>query len=155
MLKNMDRQKATLIGIGLIVLGVVIALDLWALLPVLVLGTLGGYLYRQRRIEGRIGAAVQSGLWLIGLAFLFLIDFVLPGLLILAGTSLVVRGREPEIDRRVTALLARVGVQLSTTQYTSNALAVPVQPAPQAAAPQPQAEVKQDEPANTGETVRL
>lgn len=163
---RLNQQQTLVIGTSLIVLGIVMALNLWALLPVLVLGGAGAYLYRERRRIGRTGAAVQSGIWLIGLALLFLIDFVVPGIIILAGLSLLARGREAAIDARVVSLLARFGVHLpgATTappaQPTPPAAATPAIAAPpaQPIAAEPAAQPAQpatSESAATGETIRL
>lgn len=148
---------------------------MWGLLPVLGLSAAGAYLYTERRRAGRIGAAVQSGLWLIGLAVLFLIEFVTPGIIILAGLSLLARGREAELDARLVRLLAKLGVQVPGIQLaraTSTAPVAPVQSVPTIAAqspaqppvPTPPATpatpatpptVQPDERATTGETIRL
>ncbi len=102
-MKLHDRRTRYL-GIALIVLGLFAVFRLWWLLPTMLLATAGGYIYLQRRRMGRIPEAVQSGLWLIGLAVLFLVDFLFPGILILAGASLLVRGHEAELDQRVQYL---------------------------------------------------
>jgi hypothetical protein len=56
---------------------------------------------------GRTIEAVQGGLWGVGLALLFLTGFVWPGLLFLAGASILVRGREQQLDDQVQRLLGR------------------------------------------------
>lgn len=145
--RNMDQVKLRYLGIGLIVLGVMAALNLWGLIPALVLAGIGGYLYVERRKEGRVAAAVQSGLWLVGMAALLLIHFVFPGVLLLAGASLLMRGHEPEVDRRVNRFLAGFGVNLP-----------PMGQAPAQAAPMQTAQnvpYEEEERATTGETTRL
>ncbi len=163
-----NRKTTVIIGMSLIVLGIVMAFGLWGLLPVLVLSVAGVYLYTERRRVGRIGAAVQSGLWLIGLAVLFLIEFVMPGIIILAGLSLLARGRETELDAQLVRLLAKLGVQVPGTQLAHTTPTAPVQSVPTIAAqppvptppatpvaPAPQPTVQPDERATTGETIRL
>ncbi len=154
---RLNQQQTLVLGTSLIVLGVVMALNLWALLPVLVLGGAGAYLYRERRRSGRTGAAVQSGIWLIGLALLFLIDFVLPGIIILAGLSLLARGHEAAIDARVVGLLARLGVRLPGAAVASTTAAAPppTPPAIPATPAAPASPASSDENATTGETIRL
>ncbi len=167
-----DRKTTVILGTGLIVLGIVMAFGLWGLLPVLGLSAAGVYLYTERRRTGRIGAAVQSGLWLIGLAVLFLVQFVMPGIIILAGLSLLARGRETELDAWLVRLLAKLGVQVpgiqlarvtSTTPVTSvqSVPTIAAQPPAQPPVPPPSATpttpptVPPDERATTGETIRL
>ncbi len=163
-----NRKTTVIIGMSLIVLGIVMAFGLWGLLPVLVLSVAGVYLYTERRRVGRIGAAVQSGLWLIGLAVLFLIEFVMPGIIILAGLSLLARGRETELDAQLVRLLAKLGVQVPGTQLAHTTPTAPVQSVPTIAAqppvptppatpvaPAPRPTVQPDERATTGETIRL
>jgi hypothetical protein len=100
-----DNRRSAAIGIGLIVLGVIWWLNLWwLLLPgALIAGGVAAYI--QRRAT-RAPEAVQVGLWGVGLGLLLLIDFVFPGVLFLAGISILARGREPEIDSRVQRLIS-------------------------------------------------
>ncbi len=143
-LRNMDQRKLRYLGIGLIAVGVFAALRLWFLLPLLVLGGIGAFLYVERRREGRIAAAVQSGLWLVGMGVLLLIQFVFPGVLLLAGASLLLRGHEAQADQRVSELLTRMGVQLpGTTNQPAGAQHVAIEQGSAQAEP------------NTGETTRL
>lgn len=169
---QMDRKTTVIIGTSLIVLGIVMAFGLWGLLPVFGLSAAGAYLYTERRRVGRIEAAVQSGLWLIGLAVLFLIEFVMPGIIILAGISLLARGREAELDAQLVRLLAKLGVQVPGTQLAHTTPTAPVQSVPTLVAqppvqppvptppttpvaPAPRPTVQPDERATTGETIRL
>jgi hypothetical protein len=46
------------------------------------------------------------------MGLLLLINFVFPGVLLLAGASLLLRGHEAQADQRVNELLSRMGVQL-------------------------------------------
>lgn len=144
-LRNMDQRKLRYLGIGLIAVGVFAALRLWFLLPLLVLGGIGAFLYVERRREGRIAAAVQSGLWLVGMGLLLLIQFVFPGVLLLAGASLLLRGHEAQADQRVSELLTRMGVQLPAAagHQPAGAQQVAIEQGGTQAEP------------NTGETTRL
>jgi hypothetical protein len=155
-----DQKKLTIAGIGLIVLGVITILGLWWAVPVLLLGSVGGYVYVERRKEGRIVAAVQSGLWLVGLALLLLFDIMFPGILLLAGASLLLRGREPQADQQVVRLLARMRVHLPDAPGASPAvpyqrIATPTDQTDARVAAQPTMEQERDHGANTGETTRL
>jgi hypothetical protein len=105
---NLNTQQTRMLGIGLIALAVVIIFNLWSLIPVALLAGGGAYIYRRERSAGRINSAVQGGLWGIGLAVLYLIDFVLPGVLLLAGASLLLRGKEEQADVRVQSTLRRL-----------------------------------------------
>jgi hypothetical protein len=147
------------LGISLIVLGVLALLNWWGLIPVLILGSVGAHLYTQRRLEGRVPMAVQSGLWLIGMALLFMLDFIFPGILLLAGASLLVRGHEHEADRRVVNFMGRLGVHLSPAPargVTAAPAAPSIQqkPAEQAGPHTPGVSGEDQEP-STGKTVRL
>jgi hypothetical protein len=139
----MDQRTLRYLGIGLIALGVFAALRLWFLLPVVILGGVGAFLYVERRREGRTAAAVQSGLWLSGMGLLLMIDFVFPGVLLLAGASLLLRGQEAQADQRVSEALARMGVQLPAAGQPNGARSVAIEHS--ATQPEP----------NTGETTRL
>lgn len=148
---RIDYKQSRYLGIALIVLGVLAVLGLWGLLPTLVLGAAGVYLYTQRRQIGRIGEAVHGGLWLLGLALLFLVDFVFPGVLLLAGLSLLLRGREHEVDSRVQHFLTHFKSQQRTVNAPPRAQQAPVQSSPVA----PTTPAENDEAASTGETIRL
>jgi hypothetical protein len=154
--RNMDQKHVRYLGISLIVLGVLALLNWWGLIPVLILGSVGAHLYTQRRLEGRVPMAVQSGLWLIGMAVLFLLNFIFPGILLLAGASLLVRGHEHEADQRVVNVMRRLGVHLSPTPargMTAASAAPTIQqtPADQTAA----GTSSGDQEPSTGKTVRL
>lgn len=160
MMRKLGPTKARYIGIGLIILGVFAALQLWWLLPPLILAGVGAYLYTERRREGRIVAAVQSGLWLFGMAVLFLFHFIIPGILVLAGASLLIRGREQETDRKISNWLDSVGIHLDPSYsvpvtYNTNVPITPVtQPPTVTPGQQPNVSVQEHKP-NTGETTRL
>jgi hypothetical protein len=109
--------------------------------------------YQQRRLAGRPNEAVQAGLWCIGMAVLFLIGFVWPGVLFLAGASLLIRGREDAVEagvqRAVTQMRQRRGASrpIPTQQVPITTQQIPVtRLTPQVGEP--------DAP-STGETRRL
>jgi hypothetical protein len=103
---NLNQQQARNAGIALIVIGVVAILKLWWAIPAALLVAAGVAIYRRQRGIGRTGEAVQGALWGIGLAVLMLAHFLVPGVLLLGGASLLLRGRELEADQRVRHLLA-------------------------------------------------
>lgn len=147
---RIDYRQSRYLGIALIAIGVFAVLRLWWILPTAILTAAGMYLYMQRRQVGRTNEAVQGGLWLVGLGVLFLINFLFPGVLLLAGASLLLRGREHEVDMRVQHVLARFknnrnGASVPSTHN------VPVH----AAQPDPQPQAQQEDTATTGKTIRL
>ncbi len=95
-----DNRRSAAVGIGLIILGVIWWLNLWwLLLPgALIAGGVAAYIQRRAM---RASEAVQIGLWGVGLGLLLLADFLFPGVLFLAGVSILARGREPKIDAQV------------------------------------------------------
>ena len=104
----MNRQQNVVVGVFLVGLGLVWWLNLgWLIWPGALIG-LGAVAYTQRRQMGDTIAAVQAGLWLVGLGVLFLLHFVFPGVLFLAGASILARGREQQIDDQVQAFLGNV-----------------------------------------------
>ncbi len=99
------REDATLIGGALVGLGLVWALDLWWLvLPGMLLG-LAVWSYRHSHKLGRVEEALQAALWFGGFGLLALTGFVWPGVLILAGMALLLRGREHEVDARLQQII--------------------------------------------------
>lgn len=100
------QQNSVVVGAVLIGLGIVWWLNLWWLIWPGVLFVAGAMAYTQRRRLGRTVEAVQAGLWLFGLGLLFLLHFVFPGILLLAGASILLRGREYQADDQVQALLS-------------------------------------------------
>lgn len=145
-MNNLNSRQAKYLGIALIALGVFTILRLWWLIPALVLAGAGIFVYMQRRGLGRVNEAVQFGLWGIGLALLTLVKLVFPGVLLLAGASLLLRGREQEIDNRVQALIARFGINRG-----SGTAITPTNPAASQAT---KISIVEEQPA-TGETTRL
>ncbi len=104
---NFNQQRTRYAGIALVILGVVAVFNLWWLVPAALLATGGLVIYRRQRAIGRRGEAVQALLWGVGLAVLLLADFIFPGVLILGGASLLLRGREAAADDRLQAVVAR------------------------------------------------
>ncbi|MEN9936228.1 MAG: hypothetical protein RLZZ387_2807 [Chloroflexota bacterium] len=123
---NLDKRQQAIAGVFLIGLGVVWWLNLWWLLWPGMLAAAGVTAYVQRRAMGRVVEAVQGGMWGVGLALLFLLGFVWPGLLFLAGASILARGREHQLDGRVQALIGRARRQPGTAIQRSQAQQVPI-----------------------------
>jgi hypothetical protein len=103
---NTNKQQTAAIGALLIVFGLVMWLNLWWLVAPGALVAGGVLAYRRRRQLGRPVEAVQALLWCFGLALIFLSGFWL-GVLFLAGLSLLVRGREPQIDMMIQQALSQ------------------------------------------------
>ncbi|GAB4109246.1 MAG: hypothetical protein OHK0022_61740 [Roseiflexaceae bacterium] len=143
---NTNRQQSVSIGAILIGLGLLWWLNLWWLLLPAFLAVGGAIGYVQRRSFGRPVEAVQIGLWGVGLSLLFLIGFVWPGILLLAGLSILLRGRELEADAAVQRALGRIANR-------GRAPSVPAQRVP--IVTQQSLQVQQEEKATTGETRRL
>src|SRR5215216_3262800 len=95
---NLNKQSTVTAGVILISLGVVVLFNLWSLIFPAALLVGGVVAYQQRRRIGHINEAVQVGIWGVGLALLFLVHFFWPGVLFLAGASVLARGREDRID---------------------------------------------------------
>jgi len=125
-----DKRQQLVLGGFLIGLGLVWWLNLWWLLVPAAVGAAGVAAYVQRRAMGRVVEAVQGGLWGVGLALLLLLGFVWPGLLFLAGASILARGREQEVDRRVQSLLGRLR-RPNTALQPARSQQVPVTTYPQ------------------------
>ncbi len=143
---NTNRQQSVSIGAILIGVGVLWWLNLWWLLVPGILAVGGAIGYVQRRTYGRPVEAVQIGLWGMGLGLLFLLGFVWPGILLLAGLSILLRGRENEADAAIQGALARIANR-------SRPAPVPTQRVPLVT--QQSLQVQQEEKATTGETRRL
>ena len=150
---NLNQQQTRYAGIAVIVFGIVAVFNLWWLIPSALLVGGGAVIYQRQRASGRTGEAVQALLWGVGLAVLMLADFVFPGVLLLGGASLLLRGREPQADARVQATVARFA-----RRRTPAVTATPAMSAPQAPVAQPQQRVtivNSTEQPSTSETVRL
>ncbi len=152
---NFNKQPSVAVGAFLIGLGVVWWLHLWALLLPAALLIGGVVAYQQRRRMGRTVEAVQVGLWGVGLALLFMLHFIWPGILFLAGASVLMRGRETNADTYVQNALAQARRRPTAARSTPTQH-VPIttsQPAPLTPA-QPRPVVSESK-TNTGETTRL
>ena len=144
---NLNQKQARNAGIVLIVLGLVAIFDLWWMIPAALLATGGVVIYRRQKALGRNGEAVQAALWGLGLAVLMLIDFIMPGVLLLGGASLLMRGREAEVEARALKVVGRIGRRRTP--------AMPAPQAPAATPPQPITIVEAREQPTGTETVRL
>lgn len=144
---NLQKNQSVAAGIFLIAIGVVALFGLWNLLLPGILVVAGVVVYMQRRQAGRTIEAVQAGMWCLGLALLFAFDFFWPGILFLAGLSILARGHEFEVDDRVQRLIGRASAR--SMRRTSPAQHVPVTVVPQETSEQSQSE------AMTNETRRL
>jgi hypothetical protein len=105
---NTTNRQTVIMGVFLIALGVVWWLNLWSLLlpaAMIVAGVVG---YLQRRSAGRKDEAIQAALWGIGMGLLFLAGFVWPGVLFIAGASILLRGREAQVEASVRQAITRV-----------------------------------------------
>jgi hypothetical protein len=151
---NFNKQPSVALGAFLIALGVVWWLNLWSLLLPAALLIGGIVAYQQRRRMGRTVEGVQVGLWGVGLALLFMLHFIWPGVLFLAGASVLMRGRETNVDAYVQNALAQARRRPATTARPTPTQHVPIttsQPAPLSPA-QP---TPVERTSNTGETTRL
>ncbi len=121
---NVNNRQATIAGGFLIALGLIWWLNLWWLLlpAALVIGGVGAFL--QRRAVGRNNEALHAGLWGVGLGLLFLLDFVWPGILFLAGGSILLRGREAQAQAMIEQTFDRVRGRIRPNRRAQN---VPVE----------------------------
>ncbi len=147
---RIDNRQARFLGITLIALGIIAVFGLWELVLPATLAAGGWFMYVQRRQMGRTNEAVQFGLWGVGLALLLLVDMLpfFPGILVVAGASLLARGREQKIDQRVQRLTG----QLQSGRRSPTAPRAQDVPVHQSYV-QPQ-ETEEDA-SSTGKTIRL
>jgi hypothetical protein len=143
---NPNKQQTAAIGAFLIALGLVMWLNLWWLIApgALVAGGVVGY--RQRQRLGRPAEAVQVLLWCFGLALVFLTGFWL-GVLFLAGSSLLLRGRELQANTMIQQAISQARTRRSASRSIATQQ-VPISAAP--AAP-----TSEYEAPSTGNTTRL
>jgi 4-amino-4-deoxy-L-arabinose transferase-like glycosyltransferase len=129
---NTNPRRTAVLGIFLIALGFIWWMNLWWLLlpAALVAGGVIGYL--QRRAAGRMDEALHSALWGVGLGILFLAQFVWPGILFLAGGSILLRGREAQIQTFVEQQAARARGRIRPSRPAER---VPVETVPSSAVP--------------------
>jgi hypothetical protein len=151
---NFNKQPSVAAGVFLVVLGLVWWLNLWSLLLPGALLVGGAAAYMQRRQMGRLIEGVQVGIWGVGLALLFMLHFVWPGVLFLAGASFLARGRESRIDAAVQQLVARFNARRASRAVPTQQVQISTHyPAPIVPA-QPQQPAGQERSA-TGDTTRL
>lgn len=150
---NLNQTQARYAGIALIGLGIVAIFDLWWVLPAALLAAGGIAIYRRQKALGRNGEAVQAALWGLGLALLMLVDFLLPGVLLLGGASLLMRGREAQVEARALAVVGRFGRRRAPAVTATPTMTAPQ--APVAAPPQRVTIVDPREQVTGNETVRL
>ena len=123
---NINQTQARYAGIALIAIGVVAIFNLWWLIPSALLATGGMVIYRRQKALGRNGEAVQAALWGLGLALLMLVDFLVPGVLLLGGASLLMRGREAEVEARALGVVGRFS-RRRTPAITATPTVTPVE----------------------------
>lgn len=156
---NLNQAQARYAGIVLVLLGIVAIFNLWWMIPAALLAGGGFAIYRRQRVAGRRGEAVQALLWGVGLAVLLLADFIFPGVLLLGGASLLLRGREAQFEDRTLATLARLGRRRAPAAQPQPLPAMAAaQPPVAAPAAQPQQRVTLVDPAEQpagSETIRL
>ena len=125
---NFNRQQSIAVGIFLIVLGLVAWLNLWWLIWPGALVAAGIIGYSQRRRVGRPQEAVHVGLWGIGLALVFLLHFWV-GILFLAGASVLLRGRENQVEEWVERTFRQTRSRPTTIQsYPVQQVPITTQP---------------------------
>lgn len=146
---NTNQQRTLYAGTALIGLGVVALLDLWWLVPVVLFAGVGYLVYTTRRSIGRYDEAVQGGLWGIGMALLWMIG-IFPGIILLAGASLIVRGRETQVDAKVQQLLGQ-GQAALQSRRSAQSTSAPIVPQRSNTI----TIVTPDDSSVTGETTRL
>ena len=151
---NFNKQPSVALGAFLIGLGVVWWLHLWSLLLPAALLVGGVMAYQQRRRMGRTVEGIQVGLWGVGLALLFMLHFIWPGVLFLAGASVLVRGRENNVDTYVQNAIAQARRRPAAARPTPTQH-VPITTSQPAPLPQAQPRPTVSEKSNTGETTRL
>ena len=152
---NFNKQPSAALGAFLIGLGIVWWLNLSALLLPAALLIGGVVAYQQRRRMGRTVEGVQVGLWGVGLALLFMLHFIWPGVLFLAGASVLVRGRETNVDAYVQNAVSQArrrpaAARPTPTQHVPITTSHP--------APLPPAQLQptgSERRSNTSETTRL
>jgi hypothetical protein len=135
---NANKRQSAVMGIFLIAVGLVWWLNLWWLLLPGALVIAGAMGYLQRRAAGRMAEGMQAALWGVGLGLLFLIGFVWPGILFLAGASVLLNGREAQVESYAQSALSRVRRQGRRSSHTEQ---VPVETVPSLIVPISQAGV--------------
>ncbi len=153
---NLNKQSTVAAGVILMSLGVVALFNLWSLIFPAALLVGGVVAYQQRRRMGRMNEAVQVGMWGVGLALLFLLHFFWPGVLFLAGASVLARGREDRIDAYAQRLITQFSQRSRPAARPTPTQHVPITSSyPQPLAPAPQQRTEAENSPTTGETTRL
>ena len=153
---NFTKQSPVSAGVILIGLGIVVLFNLWSLIFPVALLAGGVAAYQQRRQIGRTSEGVQIGMWGAGLALLFLLHFFWPGVLFLAGASVLARGREAQIDAYVQRMAAQFGRRSQPAARPAPAQHVPIATSyPQPFVPAAPQRAEAEQPVVTGETTRL
>lgn len=159
-MKNLNQQQWYL-GIAMIAVGVLIAFNLWGLLPIALITGLAIFVYTQQRKEGNTARAVQGGLWLLGMAGIILLSHFIPWaalLMLLAGTSLLLRGNEEKVDAFIQQMFKGLRKRDRSSASQSSATDVPITPNGPNSTPEPPetpgTSSYTDVP-NTGPTTRL
>jgi hypothetical protein len=105
----LNTNRSTIVmGTFLIGLGLVWWLDLWWLLLPVAMIVAGGVGYLQRRSAGRANEALHIAIWGVGMGLMLLLNFLWPGVLFVAGASILLRGREAEVEATVRRAITRV-----------------------------------------------
>jgi hypothetical protein len=153
---NLNKQSTVAAGVILIGLGIVVLFNLWSLIFPAALLVGGVAAYQQRRRMGHLNEAVQVGMWGVGLALLFLVHFFWPGVLFLAGASVLARGREGQIDAYAQRLITQFSPRSRPTARPTPTQNVPITTSyPQPLTPAAQQRTEAEKTVATGETTRL
>ena len=153
---NPNKRQSAAIGVFLIGLGLMMWLNLWWLLWPGALAAGGVVAYRERRRIGRTAEAVQVALWCIGLALLLLLHFIWPGVLFLAGASVLLRGREVQVDESIQRMVAQSRSRRATQRpITTQQVPITTQQVPIATQQPPAAPPAGYEAPATGQTSHL
>ena len=151
---NTNQERTLYGGLALIVLGMFAALRLWWLLPIAIAAVVGATVYTQQRRAGRLPEAVQGGVWGVGIAIILLLGLWWSGLVLLAGVSLLARGREQQVDAFVQRLIGQTQGYIQTRRNSS--ISVPTVTRPSTpSTPINNITIVNDDAPNTGETTRL
>ena len=155
---NTNQQRTLYGGLALIGLGIFAAFGLWWLLPIALLAAVGATVYTQQRRAGRLAEAVQGGLWGVGLAIMLLFGFWWSGLVILAGISLLARGREQQFDAVAQRLIGRAQGYVQTRRNSSISVPAVTRPSTtsiNSSTPTNTITIVNDEAPEMGDTTRL
>ena len=152
---NTNQQRTLYGGLALIALGLFAAFRLWWLLPIVVAAAVGATVYTQQRRAGRLPEAVQGGVWGVGLAIVLLLGLWWSGLVLLAGVSLLARGREQQVDAFVQRLVGRAHGYVQTRRNSSISVPAVTRTPNVPSTPMNNITIVNDDAPSTGETTRL